>query len=171
MGKVIPGRYTAQMEGSFVVFIIGFRINKLWAVHKWLPVMNSMSPMLQELYRNKELGFIDGTYHVSWRGLTLIQYWRSFEQLEHYARHGANHLSAWRRFNQAVGTGGDVGIFHETYLVQEGQYECLYNNMPRFGLALAGAHAPATGRRETAGRRLGKDNEPAVPTPPNRMSP
>lgn len=168
MGKVIPGRYTAHMDGSFVVFVIGFRINKLWAVHKWLPVMNAMSPMLQELYRNKEeLGFMDGTYHFSGRGLTLIQYWRSFEHLEHYARHGANHLKAWRDFNRKVGTGGDVGIFHETYLVQEGQHECLYNNMPRFGLAKAGAHVPATGRRETASRRLGREGEPAVPTPPN----
>ena len=60
-----------------------------------------------------------------------------------------------------------MGIFHETYLVQEGQYECLYNNMPRFGLAEAGAHVPATGRRETASRRLGREGEPAVPTPPN----
>lgn len=59
-----------------------------------------------------------GCFTVSWRGLTLIQYWRSFEQLERYARHGANHLSAWRRFNQAVGTGGDVGIFcpHASFL-------------------------------------------------------
>ena len=70
MGKVIPGRYTAHMDGSFVVFVIGFRINKWWAVHKWLPVMNAMTPMLQELYRNKEeLGFMDGTYHFQGAGL------------------------------------------------------------------------------------------------------
>lgn len=35
---VFPGRYTAQLDGSFVVFIIGMRVNKLWAIHKWLPV-------------------------------------------------------------------------------------------------------------------------------------
>lgn len=168
MGKVIAGRYTAHMDGSFVVFVIGFRINKWWAVHKWLPVMNAMSPMLQELYRNKEeLGFMDGSYHFSGRGLTLIQYWRSFEDLEYYAREGANHLKAWRNFNRKIGTEGAVGIFHETYLVPEGQYECLYSNMPTFGLAKAGALVPATGRRETASRRLGREGEPAVPTPPN----
>ena len=73
MGKVIPGRYTAHMDGSFVVFVIGFRINKWWAVHKWSPVMNAMSPMLQELYRNKEeLGFMDGTYHFQGGDLHLF---------------------------------------------------------------------------------------------------
>ncbi|GAB6926471.1 DUF4188 domain-containing protein [Paenibacillus sp. JCM 10914] len=167
MSKVISGRYTAQMDGPFVVFMIGMRVNKWWAVHKWLPVFAAMSPMLQELYRNKELGFIDGSFHFSWRGVTLVQYWKSFEQLEHYARHGAVHLSAWRNFNRKVGTGGVVGIFHESYLVEAGQYECMYNNMPRFGLGRAGEHVPATGRRETASRRLGRESEPAVPTPAN----
>ncbi|MNZ54694.1 hypothetical protein D3C78_726050 [compost metagenome] len=167
MSRVIPGRYTAQMEGSFVVFIIGMRINKWWAVHKWLPVLMSMSPMLQELYRNRELGFLEASYHLSWRGVSIVQYWRSFEQLEEYARKGANHLEGWRNFNKKVGTSGTVGIFHETYLVPEGQYECLYNNMPVYGLAKAGEHVPATGKRETASRRLGREGEPAVPTPPS----
>lgn len=167
MSKVKPGRYTAQMEGSFVVFIIGMRINKLWAVHKWLPVFNAMNPMMQELYRNKELGFLEASFHLSWRGVSIVQYWRSFEQLEDYARKGAVHLEAWRNFNKKVGTSGVVGIYHETYLIQEGQYECLYNNMPVSGLAKAGAHVPATGKRETASRRLGRDGEPAVPSPPN----
>lgn len=53
---------------------------------------------------------MDGSYHFSGRGLTLIQYWRSFEHLEHYARHGANHLKAWRDFNRKIGTGGDVRL-------------------------------------------------------------
>ncbi|MEF3302923.1 DUF4188 domain-containing protein [Paenibacillus sp. GYB003] len=166
MGKAIPGRYTARMDGSFVVFMIGMRVNKLWAVHKWLPVFNAMNPMLQELYRNRDLGFLDASFHLSWRGVTLVQYWRSFEQLERYARNGI-HLKAWRDFNRKVGTSGVVGIYHETYLVPEGQYECLYNNMPVFGLAKAGSHVPATGDRETAGRRLGRGGAPAVPTPPN----
>ena len=167
MGKVIPGRYTAQMDGSFAVFIIGMRVNRLWAVHKWLPVLKSMSPMIQELYRNPELGFLSSTYHLSWRGVTLIQYWRSFEDLEHYARHGGHHLTAWKKFNRSIGTDGTVGIYHETYIVEKGKHEALYNNMPVFGLAQAGTHTPATGSRETAGRRLGRTSDPAVPSPPN----
>ena len=84
------------------------------------------------------------------------QYWRSFEQLEHYARDSSlQHLPAWHAFNKAVGADGSVGIWHETYLVQANQFECVYGNMPRMGLAAAGSHVPATGRRETAKRRLG----------------
>ncbi len=37
-------------------------------------------------------------------------------------------------------------------------------NMPSFGLAKATEHVPATGRRETARRRLGGDSEPATAT-------
>ena len=55
---------------------------------------------------------------------------------------------------------GDVGIFHETYLVPEGQYECVYNNMPTYGLAKAGAHVPATGVKKQAGGLAAKENQP-----------
>lgn len=154
MPEVIPGRYMAQKDGSFVVFMIGMRINKLWAVHKWLPVMQAMPKMLKELYQNPDLGFLSASYFISWRGITIVQYWNSFEQLEHYARKGAIHMKAWREFNQKVGTSGTVGIYHETYMIDEGKYECFYNNMPVFGLAQAGRHVPVTKRAESARERL-----------------
>lgn len=166
MSKVVNGRYTAEIDGDFVVFQIGMRINKPWAVHKWLPVFKAMPPMIRELYANPELGFLHANYYATLRGPVILQYWRSFEHLERYARHGAVHLQAWREFNRKVAASGAVGIFHETFIVQQGQYECLYHNVPVFGLAKAGRHVPATGRRETAARRLGRDSDPAVPTPP-----
>jgi len=160
VSKVVPGRYTARMEGSFAVFMIGMRVNKLWAIPKWWPVFAAMNPMLRELYAHPELGFLSSTFHLSWRGLTLVQYWKSFEHLEKYAREAPNHLKAWRDFNRKVGASGVVGIYHETYLIPEGQYECLYSNMPVFGLAKAGSHEPATGRRETASGRLERTDGP-----------
>jgi fumigallin biosynthesis monooxygenase-like protein len=42
MNSVFNGRRTAELDGSFVVFIIGMRVNKLWAVHKWFPVARVM---------------------------------------------------------------------------------------------------------------------------------
>lgn len=168
MSQVIPGRFSAQTDQSFVVFVIGMRINKLLAVRKWLPVAQSMGPMLSALYANPEKGFLGGQSFVFWRGVTLIQYWRSFEDLEWFARQPSDpHLSAWKRFNQAIGTDGSVGIFHETYMIEPGKFESVYNNMPVFGLAAATNHVPAVGRRETARRRLGGENEPAVSTPAN----
>jgi len=35
---VVPGRMTADLDGEFVVLLIGMRINKPWKVHKWWPV-------------------------------------------------------------------------------------------------------------------------------------
>lgn len=49
MKKIIPQRMTAQIEGDFVVFIIGMRVNKFWKVHKWLPAAMAMPRMLKEL--------------------------------------------------------------------------------------------------------------------------
>jgi hypothetical protein len=166
MAQIFKGRYTAQTDEPFVVFIIGFRINQLWAIHKWLPVGAAMGPMLQTLFRHPEKGFLWGEVFLYGLGVGLIQYWRSFEDLERFARQPSEpHLAAWKRFNQAIGSGGSVGIWHETYLVQANQYECVYGNMPMFGLAHATKHVPATGNRETARLRLGGDNEPAVPSP------
>lgn len=45
---------------------------------------------------------------------------------------------------------------HLAHLVEGGDYEVIYANVPVTGLARATAHVPATGRRETARRRLGK---------------
>ena len=35
MVTVYAGRYTTSIDGPFVAFLIGFRINRLLAVRKW----------------------------------------------------------------------------------------------------------------------------------------
>ena len=166
MAKVMPGRYTAEIDEPFVVFLIGMRINRLFAFRKWIPVARAMGPMLRTLYQHPEKGFLGGEFFWNLHGPVLIQYWRSFEDLEKFARDKSDpHLGAWRRFNKAIGSDGSVGIWHETYIVEPGKYEALYGNMPVFGLASATNHVPAVGRRETARRRLGGENEPAIASP------
>ena len=149
------GRHTAQVDGPFVVFLIGMRVNRLWALHHWVPVVRAMGPMLQHLLTQRAAGLLHAELALTWRGVMLVQYWRSFEQLEAFARDPAlSHLPAWRRFNQGAAAGGSVGIWHETYQVQAGQYECIYANMPRRGLAQAGEHLPVSPRRERARERM-----------------
>jgi hypothetical protein len=155
MAEVFAKRMTGELEGDFALFLIGMRFNRLWKIHKWLPVLRSMPRMIRELEQDPEAGFLG---YEMWFGRTtiMVQYWRSFDQLEDYARKKtAEHIPTWAAFNRNVGGGGDVGIWHETYLIREGAYECVYNNMPRFGLAKAGQHLPATGKRETARGRMG----------------
>jgi hypothetical protein len=165
--KVFPGRYTAHSDEPFVVFLIGMRINRVLAVRKWVPTSRAMVRMLRVLYQHPEKGFLGGETILYRRGIGLIQYWRSFEDLEHFARDPSEpHMDAWRRFNRVVGSDGTVGFWHESYLVDPQKFEVVYGNMPVFGVAAATAHVPAIGRRETARARLGGQSEPAVPSPP-----
>jgi hypothetical protein len=155
MVTVYPGRYTTSIDGPFVVFLIGFRINRPLAVRKWLPVAKAMGPMLRELYANPSLGFLSSHTSVYWRGVMVTQYWRSFDDLVAYAQsRDAVHLPAWKAFNQSVGSDGTVGIWHETYQVAAGEYETIYVNMPRYGLSAAATHEPATGHRRDARSRM-----------------
>jgi Domain of unknown function (DUF4188) len=161
MSQVIPKRVTAAIEGDFVVFLIGMRINKVWKVWKWLPTFVAMPRMLRELERNADSGFLGAEqYFGSPRRGMLVQYWRSFEHLETYARNrDAAHWPAWVAFNKRIGSDGDVGIWHETYLVPAGRYDCIYNNMPPIGLGMATSLVPAAGRRATAAGRAGIRDE------------
>jgi hypothetical protein len=54
--KIVARRVTANIEGDFVVFLIGMRINKLWKLHKWLPGFLAMPRMIRELERRPESG-------------------------------------------------------------------------------------------------------------------
>jgi GH15 family glucan-1,4-alpha-glucosidase len=147
-------RLTATLEGEFVVFLIGMRINSPLKVHKWFPLARAMPRMITELYRQPELGFIHAEMWLS-RTIILVQYWRSMEQLLAYAKNKqAQHLPAWQAFNKAVGTDGSVGIWHETYTATAGTYENVYVNMPAFGLGKAGTLQAATGGKQSAAGRL-----------------
>ncbi|NJO29665.1 MAG: DUF4188 domain-containing protein [Richelia sp. SL_2_1] len=155
MSQVMSGRFTAETSEPFVVFLIGMRINKIFAVNKWVPTAMAMTPMLRTLYEHPDKGFLGGESFLYWRGVGLIQYWRSFEDLERFARSPEEpHLKAWQRFNRVVGADGSVGIWHETYLINPGNYKAIYGNMPIFGLAAATKHIPVTERKQSARRRV-----------------
>lgn len=164
MSAVIPQRITAEFDEPMVVFLIGVRINRLLAVRHWLPVFMAMPPMQRELAAHPEKGVLGSRLYLSGRVLLYVMYWRSFDQLEAFARDKDDlHLPAWQKFNREAAKSRAVGIFHETYLVEPGNVDCVYNNMPAFGLAAATKAVPAVGRRETARRRIGGESEPAVP--------
>ena len=156
MAAIFPGRFTAQCSEPFVVFLIGMRVNRFFALRKWTRVAAAMPPMIAELKRNPALGLLHAQFFVYWRGVGVLQYWRSFDDLLAYAHdRNAAHLPAWAEFNRRVGVDGSVGIWHETYTVAPGQYESIYANMPRFGLAHAVEHTPITGSLESARQRIG----------------
>ncbi len=160
---IFAGRYSGTIEGDFVVFLIGMRVNRPLQVRRWGPAFTGMPRMVRELERNPQSGFLGATFGLLTTGPAVVQYWRTFEDLERYAGDpDAEHLPAWRRFNQKARASGAVGIWHETYRVRAGEYETIYNNMPRVGLALAGEHRPI-GSTSTAAARAGVRNPDGAP--------
>ena len=165
MTKIRPGRFTADIDGDFVVFLIGMRFNRPLLVRTWWPVFSAMPKMLRVLARHPELGCLGSQ---SWFGRTtlLVQYWRDFDSLDRFARdNDLPHLEPWRRFNRAIRDSGEVGIWHETFQVRAGEYEAVYANMPVFGLAAASAHVPVARKGQAAAARIGAAgaDEPVLP--------
>ncbi|HMI87911.1 MAG TPA: DUF4188 domain-containing protein [Polyangiaceae bacterium] len=151
MDQVIPERMTAVRDDDIVVFLIGMRINRWWKIHRWLPVVLAMPRMLRELAARPDAGML-GSHSA---GFFMVQYWESAHKLLAYAsdRSGA-HFPAWAEFYRRVGKSGDVGIWHETYVVPRGRYESIYANMPPFGLGKFARLEPASGRKARAIDRL-----------------
>lgn len=151
MSRTINQRMTVVLEGDFVIFLIGMRINRWWKLHQWLPVVMAMPRMLKELSQKPDSGFLGAETSFG----VIVQYWKSFEHLEAYAKdRNGLHYPAWKAFNTKIKSNGDVGIWHETYKVRAGEYECVYNNMPKYGLGKIGQLEPAVGKRENAANRI-----------------
>jgi hypothetical protein len=113
--------------------------------------------MLSYLYRHPESGFLGVNGPLlspNFREIVTIQYWRSTEDLERFARTDPKlHPEAWKRFFQRSFKGNAVGIWHETYTI--GQHESVYGNMPLYGLAKATKAVAVKGKLETMRERLG----------------
>jgi len=142
MAKVAGRRMTVEVDGDFVVFLIGARPNsKLRLAQAFLDLggRRGMKHMLDHLMAHPGKGLL--AYEMGFP--TIVQYWRSFEHLEAFAKNTDDpHLDAWRNYWRRVGRSGRTGIWHETYLVAAGQYEAVYGNMPPHGLGKAGRLIP-----------------------------
>ena len=156
------GQYVAEVGVEDpVVFLIGMRVNRWRKVRSWLPVAQAMPRMLKEL-GEREAGLLGAELYRSGRVFLVVQYWRSAEELGAFARDTSfSHAAAWGRFNKAAASSGDVGIFHETYVVPRDRIESLYGNMPVFGLGAA-----FTARRRGPGRTTSAAHERLGTTEP-----
>jgi hypothetical protein len=147
-------------DGSVVVFLIGMRINRLRRMRTWWPVFVGMPKMLKELEGRPEVGLLAARSYLSGRDLLVVQYWRSAEHLGRFARDPEMlHQPAWAAFNRAGASTGDVGIWHETYLVPAANIESLYGNMPEHGLGRAlGSEPRGQHGRTTAQDEMGQQD-------------
>jgi len=152
---VVPGRMTAQFDEPVVLFLIGARFNKLWQFPRFLWFANAMPSMLAELEKKPEAGLLWYRQWISYPNIMVQQYWKSFEHLLAYSHDkGALHQPALSRYMREMQNEPAVGIWHETYLIEPGKYECIYGNMPPFGLGAASNIVKAEGRLAAAKERF-----------------
>src|SRR5262249_39603014 len=92
----------------------------------------------------------------------IVQYWRSFEHLEAFAKDASDpHLAVWRNYWRRGGESSRTGIWHQAYLVRGGGDEGGHGQMPPFGsglgragrLVLVSESSTARGRLKAADRR------------------
>merc|ERR1712166_1014048 len=174
------GRLTAKPEGPFVLFLIGFSVTSPAAVFSlrfWqmLPLMSAMLTMLRELKDKPELGLLHveqpslpGLFDLlAGKPALIVQYWRSSEHLIKFARNpNTTHWGPWVEYQKKSkalvenGSSTPFGVWHETYLVEPGKFEAIYNSVPE-GFGAMGAFPSSIipikpGAAATARRRLGQ---------------
>ena len=70
--------------------------------------------LAEDMEQTWMLGFLHAEYWFS-RTVILLQYWRSMDHLMAYAtKRDSEHLPAWKRFNQKVGTDGSFTVSPST---------------------------------------------------------
>jgi hypothetical protein len=155
---VIPqqGRWTAELDGDFVVFLIGAMVHDPTVAAEASGLLMAMAEMLDELEADPSKGLLGYTRHGEPGNGVLVQYWRSFDALESYARNpGARHAPVWRAWNRLASADRNAaGIWHETFMVPAGKYEAIYQNMPVIGLQRAGRALTVTEARDSARDRI-----------------
>jgi hypothetical protein len=138
MAQINNGRWMAEIDGDFVVFLIGARLTKGRRLKAFADLggRHGMPYMLKKLSQDPDSGLLG--FQMSTFGGLIVQYWRSFEHLERFANDKDDvHSVAWRNYWKRVGKSDGTGIWHETYLVRAGEYEAVYGNMPTIGLGKA----------------------------------
>ena len=150
------GRWTAQLDGDFVIFLIGAMVHDPAVATEASQLLMAMGDMLDELEADPSKGLLGYTSHGEPGKGVIMQYWRSFDALEAYSRNpGAGHAPVWRAWNRLGSEErGAAGIWHETFKVSAGNYEAVYQNMPVMGLQTAGRPMTVTEAKDSARARL-----------------
>ncbi len=118
-------RVTHAYDGPLAVFLIGLRVHKPWKVGIVQQAATAMPRMIIELEQNKaaaergeaeHLGYLGSRSTVHLMATTMIQYWRSVEDIYAYANAAEHpHRPAWLEFYRVAGADPSaVTIWHET---------------------------------------------------------
>ncbi|SDS60902.1 protein of unknown function [Nocardioides scoriae] len=160
-----PPRVTHAYDGDLVLFLIGVRLHQPWRLGVVRRVLAAMPRMIAELEADRAAAERDGTPGQGFLGArylldgghpTVLQYWRSTEDLYRYAADpDLEHRPAWKAFyGYAASAPSAVTIWHETYAVPAGGHESIYAGPASFGLASLAGSVPVAQRGERARQRM-----------------
>lgn len=159
-------RVTHAYDGPLALFLIGLRVHKPWKVGIVRRAGTAMPRMIAELEANKKaadrgeaehLGYLGSRTTLGLGGPTVIQWWRSVDDIYAYANAARlEHRPAWLDFYRAAKADPSaVTLWHETYTVPPGKVESIYSGPRPFGLADLAGTVPVGRRGETARERMG----------------
>jgi len=141
---------------DLVVMIFGMRARNLQGIATTLSFRRKIAQTVKKLPPEGLLHLHFMILSIAPLHFALRTYWKSFEDMEKWARKSEHHIQWWQGFfKDARG----VGIWHETYCLQGG-IEAVYNDMPEgVGLTTFAPNVQARGKYRTAKGRLGATRE------------
>ena len=159
-------RLTHAYDGPLAVFLIGLRVHQPWRLRVVGQAVRAMPRMILELEENKaaaargdadSLGYLGSRSTVDLFGPTMIQWWRSVDDIYAYASSAEHeHRPAWLEFYAVARSAPRaVTVWHETYAVQPGGAESVYAGAKAFGLGAVAGTIPVARRGEGARERMG----------------
>ena len=164
-------KFTANAKEPLILFMIGGQVNNLLKIYKWFYIAWNYLAMIRWLNKHPESGYLSG--HLYMRvfpfGMMLMSYWRSWDDLEAFARlKDGTHLKTWVRYMHDADS--SMAIWHETYVIEPGKFEVVYGNTVPYGLSKATGAIPVEGRQHNGRGRLNPQDtsvseEPLVPVP------
>ncbi|GAC1472304.1 MAG: hypothetical protein NVSMB9_19400 [Isosphaeraceae bacterium] len=95
------------------------------------------------------------SFRLGWGHLGVLQYWRSFDDLEAWS-HRAPHAEWWRAAVDRMRNKGDLGVYHETYLVPRQNVESIFLGCAPAGLLAFGVTGEPVGAETNGRSRLGR---------------
>lgn len=104
----------------------------------------------------REAGLLSSESFTIGRGhYGVLQYWRGFDELEAWARRPP-HSEWWRVAVERMRTKGDLGVYHELFLVRRGDLEAISMDCRPAGVSSFGVRGEPVGAMTTSRGRLGR---------------
>lgn len=134
---------------------VGFQVRKWSAYRTVLNLLKSIDTASGVAIQAGEGLLHSERFMLGFRRFGVLQYWSSYEALEAWS-HRPPHSEWWKLAVERSRIKGDLGIYHESFLVPRLNVESIFMNCEPVGLAAFCPLEDAIGPRTTSRDRLGR---------------